>query len=194
VTFGTANNPYKYTADLIDVWAQVLAAVPNSQFLFVRPEAGVPLFRKNITERFARWGVGADRIRFEAVRGAHMPFYNEIDITLDTFPQTGGTTTCESLFMGVPTVTVAGPALFERLSCSILQNAGLGDLCAPDAEAFVAMAVKLAGDEARITDLRRNLRARLKDSPLGRTKQFAADFYDMVAGAAEARLGLRPRG
>lgn len=194
VTFGTANNPYKYSAELIDVWARVVAAVPGSRFLFLRPEAGAPTFRENMIKAFGERGVAADRLRFEAVRGVHMPFYNEIDIALDTFPQTGGTTTCEALWMGVPTVTVVGPSIFERLSYSILTNAGLGELCAKDADEFIEIAVRLAGDRPRLAELRRTLRDTLKASPLGQTKTFAADFYDMIARTVEERLGVGKAG
>ena len=95
----------------------------------------------------------------------------------------GGTTTCESLWMGVPVVTLVGPGLFERLSCSILGNAGLADLCAGDLDAYLQTAVKLAGDVKRLTDLRQNLRSTLKASRLGQTKTFAQDFYRMIDAA-----------
>lgn len=188
LTFGTANNPYKYSRDMVRTWARVTAAIDNAQFLFIRPEGGTPTFRKNMLALFAAEGVGEERVRFEDIRGAHMPFYNEIDISLDTFPQTGGTTTCESLWMGVPTVTLVGEAMFERLSYSILSNAGLGDLCARTQEEFVEIALRLAKDPARRAELRVNLRDMLKASPLGQTQQFAADFYVMLEGAiARAR-------
>lgn len=183
LTFGTANNPYKYSRQMVRTWARVTASVENAQFLFVRPEGGTPTFRRNILELFAAEGVGAERVRFEDIRGAHMPFYNEIDIALDTFPQTGGTTTCEALWMGVPTVTLVGEAMFERLSYSILTNAGLGDLCARTPDEFVEIALRLAGDPERRATLRTGLREMLKASPLGQTKQFAADFYEMIEGA-----------
>ncbi|MCG9914908.1 MAG: tetratricopeptide repeat protein [Phenylobacterium sp.] len=183
VTFGTANNPYKYSRAMVAEWAKVTAAVPNSRFMFVRPEGGTAAFRDNISAIFEAEGVSRDRLRFEAVRGAHMPFYNEMDISLDTFPQTGGTTTCESLWMGVPVVTLVGQALFERLSCSILGNAGLHDLCTGDLEAFRNTAVQLAGDVERLRKLRRELRQTLKASRLGQTKLFAADFYKMLEAA-----------
>ena len=183
VTFGTANNPYKYSRAMVAEWAKVTAAVPDSRFLFVRPEGGTAAFRDNVSAIFEAEGVSRDRLRFEAVRGAHMPFYNGMDISLDTFPQTGGTTTCESLWMGVPVVTLVGPGLFERLSCSILGNAGLADLCAGDLDAYLQTAVKLAGDVKRLTDLRQNLRSTLKASRLGQTKTFAQDFYRMIDAA-----------
>ena len=185
ITFGTANNPYKYGPEMLSAWARVVAAVPGSRFLFVRPEGGSKSFRSNILAHFEAEGVAADRVIFEAVRGAHMPHYNRIDIALDTFPQTGGTTTCEAAWMGVPTVTLIGSAIFERMSYSVLTNAGLGDLCTRNVEDFVATAVALAADRARIADLRANLRDRLKASPLGQTEQFAKDFYDMVARTVE---------
>ncbi len=180
LTFGTANNPYKYSFEMVRTWARITASVPKSRFMLVRPESGAPSFRSNIAEIFAAEGVGADRLAFEDVRAHHMQLYNEIDISLDTFPQTGGTTTCEALFMGVPVVTLVGSAVFERLSYSILTNAGLGDLCAMSEEDFVKIALALAKDKGRRQKLRTELRGMLKASPLGQTKQFAGDFFDML--------------
>ncbi|WP_395671812.1 tetratricopeptide repeat protein [Phenylobacterium sp.] len=181
ITFGTANNPHKYSREVLRAWARVVAAVPGSRFAFVRPEGEGATFRRNILAQFALEGVGEDRVIFHTVRGKHMPFYNEIDITLDPFPLTGGTTTTESLWMGVPLVTLVGEAFFERLSYSILSNAGLGDLCARDLEQYQALALKLAGDRERRRALRRDLREMVRQSPLGQTEAWAKDFYDMVA-------------
>ena len=192
LTIGTANNPYKYSKAMVQTWARVTAGVPNARFMFIRPEGGAPTFRKHMEEIFAGEGVTADRIRFEDVRGAHMPFYNELDMSLDTFPQTGGTTTCEALFMGVPVVTLVGDAVFERLSYSILSNAGLGDLCAFSQDQYVQIALKLAADRPRREALRTGLRGMLKQSPLGQTRQFAADFYEMIEGAVNKARAARP--
>lgn len=183
LTFGTANNPYKYSRDMVRTWAKVTASVENARFMFVRPEGGTAAFRKNIAAIFASEGVSEDRLRFEDIRGAHMPFYNDIDISLDTFPQTGGTTTCEALWMGVPVITLVGEAMFERLSYSILMNAGLGDLCATSIEDYQRRARELAADKARRIRLRTELRPMLKASALGQTQQFARDFYAMIEGA-----------
>jgi predicted O-linked N-acetylglucosamine transferase (SPINDLY family) len=185
ITFGTANNPHKYGPEMLRVWARTVAAVPGSQFLFVRPEGGASSFRENLRSAFAREGVEPDRVKFAAVRGAHLPYYNEIDIALDTFPLTGGTTTCETLWMGVPVVAKVGDAFFERLSYSILNNAGLGDLVGRDEAEFVDIAMRLAADPARRKDLRANLRERLKASPLGQREVFARDFYDLMARTVE---------
>jgi protein O-GlcNAc transferase len=180
LTYGTANNPHKFTADLLAAWARITAATPGAHFAFIRPEAGSRVFRRNVESAFAAQGVSADRIDWHVTRGGHMAAYEEIDISLDTFPLTGGTTTVESLLMGVPVVSLAGEAVFERLSRSILINAGLGDLCTTSIADYEACALRLAGDFQRRLSLRETLRATLEASPLGQTEAFARDFYDMI--------------
>lgn len=188
VTFGSANNPYKYNRHVIETWARIVAATPQSRFLFVRPEGGSQVFQDNLRKIFAEQGVSGERVMFEVVRGRHLPYYNQMDISLDAFPQTGGTTTCEALWMGVPVVAKRGPAVFERLSYSVLENAGLGDLCAETVEEYVEIALRLAADPARIGQLRRGMRARLRASPLGDTKQFAADYFAAIEKAVSGEI------
>lgn len=183
ITYGTANNPHKYTREMLRAWARVVAATPNSRFAFIRPEGGGATFRDNIAREFAAEGVSADRLVFHAIRGNHLPFYNEVDITLDTFPLTGGTTTTEALWMGVPVVSLVGPAFYERLSQSILINSGAPELATTDPDAFLKIAVDLAGDRERRLTLRRTLRDNMRNGPLGQREQFARDFYDMIAKA-----------
>ena len=185
VTFGTANNPQKYTRQVIAAWARVMAETPGSRFLFIRPEGAAPSFRANLCALFEAGGVAAERILFEPVRGAHLPHYNRIDISLDCFPQTGGTTTCESLWMGAPCVTLVGESVFERLSYSTLMNLGLPELCARSVDAYVTIAAGLAADPQRIAGLRAGLRARMQASPLGQTETWARDFYAAVARTVE---------
>jgi predicted O-linked N-acetylglucosamine transferase (SPINDLY family) len=186
VTFGTANNPQKYSPRVIAAWARVMQKTPGSRFLFIRPEGGTPSFRQNLCDLFEAGGISADRILFEPVRGAHLPHYNRIDISLDCFPQTGGTTTCESLWMGAPCVTLVGESVFERLSYSVLMNVGLAELCARTLDDYVEIAARLAADPSRIAELRASLRARMQASPLGQTQAWARDFYAAVAREIEA--------
>ncbi|MFL5295261.1 MAG: hypothetical protein ACJ798_02655, partial [Phenylobacterium sp.] len=181
ITFGTANNPHKYNRETFALWSQVLQAVPGSAFMFIRPEGGTEAFRRNVTAEFARHGIDPGRVQFSTIRGRHMPFYNQVDISLDPFPLTGGTTTTESLWMGVPVVSLIGEAFYERLSASILANCGLAELATPDPAEYVRIAAGLAGDRGRRLALRQGLRDQIRSGPLGQTKQFAADFYDLVA-------------
>jgi protein O-GlcNAc transferase len=186
VTFGTANNPQKYNPQVIAAWARVLRETPDSRFLFIRPEGAAPSFRSNLRALFEEGGVAGERILFEPVRGLHLPHYNRLDISLDCFPQTGGTTTCESMWMGAPCVTLVGESLFERLSFSVLMNLGLPELCAQTLDEYVAIAVRLAADPARIAELRAGLRARMQASPLGQTQTWAKDFYAAIARTVAA--------
>jgi predicted O-linked N-acetylglucosamine transferase (SPINDLY family) len=187
VTFGTANDPYKWTPRVLQAWARTVAATPGARMLFVRPEVGSRALQGAVTAIFAEAGVGPERLEFRALRGAVRPAYGDIDIALDTFPVTGGTTTCEAAWMGTPTVTLAGPATYERLSLSILTNLGLADLCATSVEDFVRIASDLGRSPERIGELRSSLRTRIRASALGNPERFAADFYRMIAGAiAEA--------
>ena len=186
ITFGTMNNPYKYNPACLKLWAQVVAQVEGSHFLFVRPEASTPAFQANMRAAFAAEGVAPERLEFEAIRAAHLPHYNRMDIALDTFPQTGGTTTCEALWMGVPTVTLVGEAFFERLSHSNLINAGLPGLSCFSPAAFLRTAVELARDRDRRAFWRHNLRPMIRGNPLGRQDWWVEDFQDAVVKAVEA--------
>ena len=185
LTFGTMNNPYKYNRETFAAWAEVMRGIEGSRFLFVRPEGATASFCQHVRRQFEEHGVGGERIEFIAVRGTHLQHYNKIDIALDTFPQTGGTTTCETLWMGVPTVTLVGEAFFERLSYSNLSNAGLGDLCAFDHAGYVRTAVDLARDQSRREELRHTLRARIREHPLGKVDWFINDFQNAVLAAVE---------
>jgi predicted O-linked N-acetylglucosamine transferase (SPINDLY family) len=181
VTFGTAGSPYKYSAATLDAWGRILAATPGSRFRVIRPEGASARFRANLAARFARHGVAAERLEFVPVRGAHLPHYSDIDIALDTFPLTGGMTTCEALWMGAPVVSLAGQAVFERLSHSLLTNAGLPDLSTPSADAYVARAVALAQDiDARRRWLTEG-RSAIMEGVLGDTRGFARDFFHLIA-------------
>lgn len=188
VTFGTMSNPLKYNRDMIATWARIVATTPDSRFLFVRPEGAVTAFRDNIATLFEAQGVGRDRVLFAPIRGAHMPLYNQIDVALDTFPVTGGTTTCETLFMGTPTVSLVGEGFFERLSNSNLNNAGLGQLATASREAYVDTARALAADTGWRTDFRRRAREQIRSHPLGDVAGFVRDFRNaLVAWMDETR-------
>jgi predicted O-linked N-acetylglucosamine transferase (SPINDLY family) len=128
--------------------------------------------------------VGPERLDFHVAGAEHMRLYNAIDISLDTFPLTGGTTTVEALWMGVPVVSLVGPAFYERLSWSILGHAGLAELVADDLEGYRAAALALAADPRRRRELRAGLRTRLRESPLGDGAGFARDFFGLLEAKA----------
>ena len=177
LTFGTANNPYKITDACVDAWAAVLRRVLGSHFLFLRPEAATASFVANARAAFAARDVDPARIDFIGVRGTHLQHYNAIDIALDSMPHVGGTTTCESLWMGVPTVSLVGEAFFERISYSNLVNAGLPELAAFTVADYVERAVMLAQDSPKRLQLRHGLRDMIRAHPLGQSARFVDHFY-----------------
>ncbi len=101
--------------------------------------------------------------------------YNRIDVALDPFPYTGGTTSCDALYMGVPLVTLAGQTAVSRGGYSILSNVGLPELVTRDVNQYVDTAVALANNLPRLAGLRANLRDRMRGSPLCNAPQFTRD-------------------
>lgn len=193
VTFGSLNAPYKFSRAGIANWAAVLQAVPESRFLFVHPEFKSATIAENIRQEFGREGVAPDRLDFvnnRLVELSHFTYYDEIDISLDTMPLTGGTSTTDALWMGVPVVTLVGPALHQRLSNGVLRTLDLRDLCTGSPDDFVATAVALAKDTDRLTVLRRELRARMQASPLCQAGDFARSFQELMTEIVK-RHGLR---
>jgi len=169
VTFGCLLNPLKINARTIALWARVLHAVPDARLLVFRYVLASRRARERILAAFAAAGIGADRIELawrRPKRGGHHDVYGAIDIALDTVPFCGHTTTCEALWMGVPTVTRAGELFAGRMGVSIFTAVGLEELIAPDDAAFVAIAAGLAADLPRLAELRAGLRERLRASPI----------------------------
>src|SRR5207244_2853194 len=119
-------------------------------------------------ERFARYGIGADRIKFAANRpeAQYLKTYDEIDIALDPFPFNGDNTTCDALWCGVPVVTLAGNSFISRRGVSHLSAVGLSQLIASSPSQYAAKAVSLAVDLTALESLRSTLRQRILKSPL----------------------------
>lgn len=181
LTFGSFNASYKFTPEAIATWASIMHMVPNSRFIYMRPESVAIPLQENLRKHMAAHGISPERVSFVSVRDNYRAHYNDIDISLDTFPHTGGTVTCESLWMGVPVVTLVGDSFFERVSRSNVTNAGLADLCAFSIQEYRDIAVKLANDKERRRYLLHNLRAQIKQNPLGQPQQFGKDFASLIA-------------
>jgi predicted O-linked N-acetylglucosamine transferase (SPINDLY family) len=168
VTFGCFNNLAKITDGCVAAWVRLLHAVPSAHLVLKTHQFGDAATAARMRARFAEAGIDPDRID---CRGAspHREFlrqYNDIDIALDPFPYSGGLTTCEALWMGVPTVALAGETFAARHSVSHLSNAGLADWVAEDAEQYAAIALDRARDLDALAALRARLRREVAASPL----------------------------
>ena len=122
-----------------------------------------------VRQRFDAAGVPAERVDLRGWTAEvedHLGAYGEIDIALDSFPYNGTTTTCEALWMGVPVVTLCGDLHAARVGASLLGWLGLSDLVAADADDFVRICARLAGDADGAAALRAGLRDRVRASLL----------------------------
>ncbi|MCK5295737.1 MAG: tetratricopeptide repeat protein [Alphaproteobacteria bacterium] len=186
ITFGCFNNPCKVNDEVINIWSKILIKLPESKLLFKFNGFDDNGLNSNIIKKFAKNGVDSSRIIFEG-KAPHAEFlaaYNRIDIALDTFPYSGGLTTCEAMFMGVPTITCAGETFAGRHSFAHLSNVGLTETIACDFDEYVEKAIELAGNFEHLSCLRKNLREQVKASPLCDGKRFADNLLDVLLHAS----------
>ena len=190
VTFGCFNNLAKITPSTLNAWARVLRRVPNARLLLKTHQFSDPAVRDRLRAAFAARDVDPGRIELRGsstLRG-QLAMHAEVDIVLDPFPYSGGLTTCEALWMGVPVVTMPGETFASRHSTSHLNNAGLSDWVAGDVESYVELAVARAADLPRLRRLRAELRPRLKASPLCDARRFAANLGMALRQAWRPRM------
>ena len=182
LTFGCCNNLSKLGDAVLALWARILHALPDSRLLLKNKQFSESARQDDILRRFAAYGIGAERLILEgpALRNDYLRAHHNIDIALDPFPYTGGTTTVEALWMGVPVLTFAGERFIARQGVGLLTNAGLPDWIAADAEGYVAKAVAFAGDLPALARLREGLREQVLASPLFDATRFAGHFEAML--------------
>ena len=174
ITFGSFNTYAKVTPPTWHVWCEILRQVPRSKLLVHAPPGR---HRGKARDLLRGHGLNPKRLVFVPTTGTIEYFqqYQQIDLALDPFPYTGGTTTCDALWMGVPVVSLAGDLAVTRGGLSILSNLGLPDLAADSPAKYVQIAVSLANDLQALSQLRATLRQRMARSPLMNPTQFARD-------------------
>jgi protein O-GlcNAc transferase len=180
VTFGSFNNLSKITPDVISLWSKILQTLPTAKLLLKNRSFLDLEVRDRYLQLFANQGIDANRLQFIGYvpQAQHLGFYNNLDISLDTFPYNGTTTTCEALWMGVPVITLAGQSHAGRVGVSLLTAVGLTDLIAENQENYIVKAVELANDWNRLSDLRTTLRELMASSSLCNGSEFVQDLED----------------
>lgn len=167
VTFGCFNNFEKVSNAALSAWAEILKKVPGSRLLLEITGIEKPGFLETVTDRMQHAGLPLERVTMEPRRKSNQfSLYNKIDIALDPFPCVGGTTSMDTLWMGVPFVTLAGKSFVQRMGVTILANAGLPDLIANTIDDYVKKATELAGDRPRLKIMRDRLRDKTAASPV----------------------------
>ena len=185
ITFGSFNNTSKLNSEVFDVWAKVLQAVPNARLVLKwRTLLDEPL-RHSIQKAFEDRGVSASRIELRPA-SFHVDMlkeYADIDIALDPFPFTGGLTSCEALWMGVPVITFPQSNVVSRQTFAFLSSIGKTHWVAKDEHDYVRIAKELAADLTALAINRATLRQTMRKSPLmdvhGFTEKLEQAFYQL---------------
>ena len=188
VAFGCFNRVEKLNKKLILMWSQILASVSGSRLMIKHAHLSDEDIASWVTDLLIDGGIDAERI---TLRGAtsyqeHLATYDEIDITLDTYPYAGTMTTLESLWMGVPVVSLFGDTWASRVGKSVLTTVGLPDLIAGSEQDYIDKAVALARDADARATLRRSMRARMESSPLLDVTQFTRELEQTYLAAWQA--------
>jgi predicted O-linked N-acetylglucosamine transferase (SPINDLY family) len=174
ITFGSFNNTLKYNGLVYKLWSQILLSVPNSRLILKWRTFNDPEFAQSVLNQFQAFGVQPSRVE---LRGPsfHIDMlaqYKEIDIALDPFPFSGGVTSCEALYMGVPVITWPQDRVVSRQTYAFLSSICHPELATQDEEGYVQKAVDLAGSPESLFQYRQSLREKMLDSPLMQATQF----------------------
>jgi protein O-GlcNAc transferase len=176
VTFGSFNDVPKISASTLELWARLLAQLPSSRLVVVGAAGGHT--ETQITRKLESAGIDAQRLELlpRLALDEYYRCFNRVDIALDTTPYSGGTTTLDALWMGVPVVTVPGARSASRSAGSILATVGLDEWIGRTPDDYVRIAVEFSRDAATLAGLRASLRKRLRESPLMDEKRFTRDL------------------
>lgn len=180
VTFGCFNNILKVNEEVVALWAAILHEIPTSELVLKSASLALPEVRERYEAMFEQQGIGAHRLILEGSSDYqdYLTRYNGVDIALDPFPYNGGTTTIDALWMGVPTITLAGDRFVSRMGVSHLTAVGLSGWIASSPSEYVRIAIERAQSIEDLARLRGELRERLRNSPLCDPARFTSALED----------------
>ena len=178
VTFGCFNNLAKMNDGVVALWSRILNEVAGSRLFLKSKQLCDVAIRQQTLARFAAHGIAAERLLLEGAefRAKYFAAYHRVDIALDPFPYPGGTTTVESLWMGVPVLNLSGESFLFRQGAGFLSNAGLPQWVASSPEDYVAKATAFAVNLQGLSQLRTGLRAQVEASPIMEGARFGQSF------------------
>ena len=189
ITYGVFASPHKINPSAISAWSRILQKVPDS-ILALKARWNSSIVQENIFQEFSLHGISKERIHLLPVSedyNEYLKQFNRIDIVLDTFPYSGTTTTCESLMMGVPIVTLVGPLHAQRVSYSILKNIGFEETITYTVDDYINKAVQLANNLDGLDVLRKTLPMLLKYSITGQPQQFTKQLESLYFEACRRK-------
>lgn len=188
VTFGCFNNASKLNDAVIECWSRILRSLPRARLFLKARQFDSPDFKALMRARFERHGIAGSQLLMEGNTTRHDYFksFHAVDIALDPFPYTGGTTSVEGLWMGVPVLTLKGDRFIAHQGETILQNIGLPGWIADGIDEYVEKAALFASDAQTLSLLRKGMRERLTGSALCDAPRFARNLEDALRGMWKA--------
>ena len=183
ITFGSANKLAKVNDNVISLWSKILISIPNSKILLKNKDLDSVKIKNDITLKFKKYKVNKERLILEGeskTRKELLNTYNKIDICLDPFPFQGNTTTIESIWMGVPVITLKGNRYIFHFGESINSNLNMLDWIAKDNNDYISKAIKFSSNIKELSNIRKNLRNKALKSPIFDCKIFADDFDKLL--------------
>lgn len=178
ITFGSFQNYAKIGDEVLSAWSEIMKAIPGARLRMQCRQLVDPALRVLFKQRLQQCGIEPERVTVHGMvdREAYLAAHGEVDMLLDTFPFPGGTTTCEALWMGVPTLTLAGRTMLSRQGASLMTAAGLPEWIVTSRADYVKKAISFAADLSSLAALRADLRQKVLASPLFDAPRFARHF------------------
>ena len=177
ITFGSFNNAFKISDEVVSVWSKILKSINNSKLII---KSSLNYSDKILKEKFEKNQV-LNQITFLDKKNSfeeHINEYKKIDLALDTFPYNGVTTSFEAIWMGVPVLTLKGFNINSRAGESINNNLNMNYLIANNKEEYVLKAVELSKNFEKVIEIRKYLFAKALASNLFNDKKFSKEFYE----------------
>ena len=190
ITFGSFNRITKINDSVIALWSMVMQKVPTSQLVLAGIEVGS---QQAVADTFSEHGIEATRLKFfpRLATAEYMALHQEVDLCLDTFPHGGGATTAHAVWMGVPTLCLAGEIPASRFSASLMHQLELDSFVAESIDEFVVRAVTWAESIQELAKLRTQLRTKVSQSKLGQTDDFGQAFEALLQSLWREWCGTR---
>jgi protein O-GlcNAc transferase len=185
ISFGSFNNLTKVSDQTVECWARILKAVPDSRLLLKNKQLNDTSIQELTRARFESHGVDPQQLSLKSSyldKKEHFQSYQGIDISLDTFPYSGATTTVEAIWMGTPVITLKGDRFVSHMGESFLHNVGLTAWIADTPDDYVEKAVAFSSDLAGLPILREKLRNQLMISPVCNATRFAGNLEEAFRG------------
>lgn len=183
ITFGAYARYEKMSTEYLETCAQILREVPNSVLMFKDTAFKRPDTIRRVYEEMP--DIAKHRLMFQTATSHdnHVQNLPKVDIYLDPWPHSGGTSALEQLYMGCCLLTRMGRQPAGRVSASILTAIGRPEWIAHSAREFIDLAVRMAGKPEALADERRTQHARFVDSPVmaNYTERVEAAYQEMFA-------------